>query len=118
MDIDGEDLTLLVEVIGYWQLLLLLLLVGALALAWKYGSEAITLLRQNTKATEKIKADIITNHGSENLGKSVDRLTENLWDVQASLSRVTSTLSALQAIHLETNRRLTALEGAQDGTAD
>ena len=101
MDIDGEDLILLVEVIGYWQLLLLLLLVGALALAWKYGREMLSLMRETTKVTKNIKTDIITNRGSKNLGDAIDRLTENVGKLQASQAETNLRLETFIADHHE-----------------
>ena len=60
-----------------------ILILGFYAIAWKYGGEAISLLRssnqlaRSSEATaNQISRDIVTNHGSKNLGEAIDRLTE------------------------------------------
>lgn len=62
---------------------------------------------QTTKAVEtveKIQSDMVTNHGSKNLGDAIDRLTTNVWDIkdlaQANNGRV-SNLEAKFDEHLE-----------------
>ncbi len=52
---------------------------------------------QTTKAVatvKKIESEIVTNHGSKNLGDAIDRLTTNVWDIkdlaQANNGRVTN----------------------------
>lgn len=60
-------------------------LIGLYVLAWKFGGELLSLLRENiqlTKAahdeTKQISESIVTNHGSKNLGDAIDKITEKL----------------------------------------
>lgn len=77
-----EDVVRLLESVNSVWAVLALFLVGTFLLIWKYGHEILKLSRDsNAKArsaavaAEKIREDIITNHGSDNLGDSIDRLT-------------------------------------------
>lgn len=72
-----------------WAIVALVLL-GSFALLWKFGGELLTLTRENNTVAkeahsvakdakskaDEISSNIITNHGSKNLGDAIDRLTE------------------------------------------
>ena len=65
-------------------------LLGIYVLAWKYGGELLKLARENNRVAkaaaetaqdvkseaQEISKNIITNHGSKNIGDAIDRLTE------------------------------------------
>lgn len=83
--------------------LLALVIIGFFALAWKFGKEIITALREirteqaavrvETAATkekvEHVSTSIVTNHGSKNIGDAVDRLTG--WFQDSEVERVENT---------------------------
>lgn len=60
-----------------WAVLAIFLL-GLYVLAWRYGGEALTLLRSTHDTAEHVATSIVTNHGSKNLGDAVDRLTVSI----------------------------------------
>lgn len=61
-----------------------LVLILSYGLLWKFGSEILKALRENKGSTEEIKKSIVTNHGSENLGQSVDWLHNRLERMEQS----------------------------------
>lgn len=83
--------------------LLALVIIGFFALAWKFGKEIITALREIrteqaavraevdvTKAVaEHVKSSIVTNHGSKNIGDAIDRLTG--WFMDSETERAENT---------------------------
>jgi hypothetical protein len=83
--------------------LLALVIIGFFALAWKFGKEIITALREirteqaavrvETAATkekvEHVSTSIVTNHGSKNIGDAVDRLTG--WFMDSEVERTENT---------------------------
>lgn len=76
--------------------LLALIILGLFALAWKFGKEIITALREirveaaaTKEKVEHVSTSIITNHGSKNIGDAVDRLTE--WFMDAETERAENT---------------------------
>jgi hypothetical protein len=116
--------------------------IGIYVLLWKYGGEMLKLARENNKVvkdtrseTQAISSNIITNHGSKNLGDSVDRLTE--WmaqhmregrtnaetirsirtDLTLHLSEVGPIRERLEETLAEVDERLSALEKKEQDNA-
>lgn len=72
-----------------WAVLAIIIL-GMYVLAWRFGGEILRLARENNAAvkrtqvaaeetrteTQAISENIITNHGSKNLGDAIDRITD------------------------------------------
>lgn len=70
--------------------LIAIALIGLYALGWRWGGKMLDNMRENTKVTreskviaedakaiaEDVAEQIVTNHGSKNLGDAVDRITE------------------------------------------
>ena len=59
-----------------------LFVIGLYVLVWKYGGEVLRLSRDSNKkagkasdTAQEIKREMETNHGSENIGDAMDRLT-------------------------------------------
>lgn len=76
--------------------LLALVIIGFFALAWKFGKEIISALREirvqqaETKTqVDHVSASIITNHGSKNIGDAIDRLTG--WFMDSETERAENT---------------------------
>jgi hypothetical protein len=83
--------------------LLALVIIGFFALAWKFGKEIITALREirveqtatktqldDTKTQiDHVSNSIITNHGSKNIGDAIDRLTG--WFMDSETERAENT---------------------------
>lgn len=76
--------------------LLALVVIGFFALAWKFGKEIITALREirvEQAATKTqvahVSESIITNHGSKNIGDAIDRLTG--WFMDSETERAENT---------------------------
>jgi hypothetical protein len=83
--------------------LLALVILGFFALAWKFGKEIITALREirveqtatktqldDTKTQiDHVSNSIITNHGSKNIGDAIDRLTG--WFMDSETERAENT---------------------------
>ena len=80
----GEDIATVIEAADTFQAIVVLLLLGSFALTWKYGRELLTLVRETREHTSQIGSDIVTNHGSANLGNAVDKLYECLVDLQTT----------------------------------
>ena len=98
---DGEDVAVIIEAVDSWRAVLILLILGFYLFFWKYGREMLSLMRETTKVTKNIKTDIITNHGSKNLGDAIDRLTENVGKLQASQAETNLRLETFIADHHE-----------------
>lgn len=98
---DGEDVAVIIEAVDSWRSVLILLILGFYLIFWKYGREMLSLMRETTKVTKNIKTDIITNHGSKNLGDAIDRLTENVGKLQASQAETNLRLETFIADHHE-----------------
>lgn len=80
----GEDIARIIEAADTLQAIVILLLLGFFLLAWKYGREMLQLARALAEKTEKIDKGLETNHGSENMGKAIDRQYEMLLDLQVT----------------------------------
>lgn len=80
----GEDIAHIIEAADTLRAIIILFMFGVFAFGWKYGREVLQLARTMAERTEKISGDIVTNHGSKNLGEAVDRLYEKLVDLQAT----------------------------------
>ena len=79
--------------------LLALVIIGFFALAWKFGKDIITTLReirvQQAETKEKVEhvsTSIVTNHGSKNIGDAIDRLTGWFMDSEAERAENTQLL--------------------------
>lgn len=81
---NGEDIAHIIEAADTFQAIVILLLIGFFLLAWKYGRELLLLARDMSNITEKIDKGLETNHGSENMGKAIDRQYEMLLDLQVT----------------------------------
>jgi hypothetical protein len=64
---------------GPWPVLAIFILCFSV-LTWKLAIPLLRMTRESHEATEQIKQDIVTNHGSKNIGDAIDRLTE--WMLQ------------------------------------
>ena len=82
--ISGDDIATVIEAADTFRAIVTLLLLGFFALAWKYGREILQLARGMHEKTSKIDSDLATNHGSENMGKAMDRLYEMVLDLQVT----------------------------------
>jgi hypothetical protein len=82
--VSGSDVAQIIEAADTFQAIVILLLLGFFALAWKYGREILLLMRGASETTEKIDKDLQTNHGSKNIGDAVDRLYEMVLDIQVT----------------------------------
>jgi hypothetical protein len=76
--------------------LLALVIIGFFALAWKFGKELISLLKEirveqatTKEKVEHVSTSIVTNHGSKNIGDAVDRLTG--WFMDSETERAENT---------------------------
>lgn len=98
---DGEDVAVIIEAVDSWRAVLILLTLEFYLIFWKYGREMLSLMRETTKVTKNIKTDIITNHGSKNLGDAIDSLTENVGKLQASQAEINLRLENYIADHHE-----------------
>lgn len=81
-----DDAVRLIDAVDSVWALLTLFLVGIYALMWKFGGELLknsreskALAQDSNDEAKKISRNIITNHGSKNLGDAIDRLTEQSW---------------------------------------
>lgn len=77
-----------------WHSLVAIGLIGLFVMLWRWGGRLLDLVQQVLHVTEqaaqdasdareqvdRVASSIVTNHGSKNLGESVDRITE--WLVQ------------------------------------
>jgi hypothetical protein len=76
--------------------LLALVIIGFFALAWKFGKELISLLKEirveqatTKEKVEHVSTSIVTNHGSKTIGDAVDRLTG--WFMDSETERAENT---------------------------
>lgn len=84
-----NDLSRVIEATDSAWALSAIFLIGIYSLLWKFGGEMLSLARENNHvakqaaaAAEDVKTSIITNRGSKNIGDAVDRLTEQLEELQ------------------------------------
>lgn len=112
-----------------WTAILLLFLTAIFLLLWKYGYELLKLARDsNEKAhtaaatvsqvkntTDQVRRNIITNHGSMNLGDAIDRITAVVWDLQRSVEHM-KTARSEDAMTLD--RVAKRVEAIGDGLVD
>lgn len=91
--------------------LLALVIIGFFALAWKFGKEIITALREirteqaavraevdvTKQVAEHVKTSIVTNHGSKNIGDAIDRLTGWFQDSEVERAENTQLLQLVAA---------------------
>lgn len=82
--ISGDDIATVIDAADTFQAIVVLLLLGSFALTWRYGREMLQLARALHEKTEKIDKGLETNHGSENVGKAMDRLYEMVLDLQVT----------------------------------
>ena len=80
----GEDIATVLEAADTFQAFVLLALFGVFLIVWKYGRELLALVRETREHATQISSDIVTNHGSANLGNAVDRLYECIVDLQTT----------------------------------
>lgn len=80
----GEDIATVLEAVDTFRAFATLALFGVFLIVWKYGRELLALVRETVERTSQISSDIVTNHGSANLGNAVDRLYECLVDLQTT----------------------------------
>ena len=80
----GEDIATVLEAADTFQAFVLLALFGVFLIVWKYGRELLALVRETREHASQISSDIVTNHGSANLGNAVDRLYECIVDLQTT----------------------------------
>lgn len=104
---DSSDLPSVLEAADSPWAVLALAIIGAYLLLGKYGGEVLRIARDNAERTKDVQKSIVTNHGSENIGKSMDRLTEIVWDIQRKQNQLTagqvSTNNELAATREETS---------------
>ena len=82
---DGTDIAQIIEAGDTMQGIIILLLLCVFGLLWKYGKQLLDLTAEGNERVKnvdstatQISEDIVTNHGSKNLGDAVDRLTESV----------------------------------------
>lgn len=105
--------------------LLALTLIGLYTVIWRWGGKLLDNLRENTKVTreskviaedakavaEDVAQQIITNHGSKNLGDAVDRITEWLITHMEEARHSDEQLKALQNAFI---MRVIEIDNARD----
>lgn len=99
MDAAVNGVAAILEATNSFYAIIALFMLGMFALLWKFGFVLIEALRENTRVTKEshaiateandtakeISESIVTNHGSKNIGDSIDRLTTIVWAIQDRL---------------------------------
>lgn len=88
-------------------------LIGIYVLLWKFGGEMLRLsrenhdfARENNEVTKKVAKDIVTNHGSKNLGDAIDRLTEWMMSHMEESEKDSAKLDAIEREQAQMSARL------------
>ena len=97
----GEDIATVLEAADTFQAFVLLALFGVFLIVWKYGRELLALVRETREHTSQIGSDIVTNHGSANLGNAVDKLYECIVDLQTTRELDAQKLGEVHGAFLE-----------------
>lgn len=102
--------------------------IGLYLLLWKFGDKLLVALRENTAHTvaakeiaqdakdvaDGVAKDIVTNHGSKNLGDAIDRLTEwtltNMEEGREGRRQVRDLQTAFLTYVIENDKRAAAIE--------
>jgi cytochrome c556 len=95
------------------------------ALVAAYGGvlvAKVNKVQRETKAThakvEQVQNDIITNHGSKNIGDAIDRLWETLSDVKATQDTLVQDVQELKDQDRSLDARLDNIEHASEETKE
>ncbi|QDP44078.1 membrane protein [Microbacterium phage McGalleon] len=70
------------------------------------------------KKVEQVQKDIITNHGSKNIGDAIDRLWEKLLDVSKTQDGLVEDVKSLKDQDRALDERLDVIEHAAEGTKE
>ena len=111
----GEDIATVLEAADTFQAFVLLALFGVFLIVWKYGRELLALVRETREHTSQIGSDIVTNHGSANLGNAVDKLYECIVDLQTTRELDAQKLVEVHGAFLEyvSTKRMAVVLGEQ-----
>jgi len=87
------------------------------AIVTVYGGVMVAKLnkvQRETQATnakiEKVQKDIVTNHGSKNIGDAIDRLTTHVNVMSDNQDELISTVKGMQSLDEAHEARMTAVE--------
>lgn len=81
-----------------------------------YGGVLVAKLNKVNNRVEKVQSDIITNHGSKNIGDAIDRLTTKVHVISDNQDQMILDVRALKVHDTEVDSRLDHIEGTSRDT--
>ncbi|QFP95353.1 membrane protein [Microbacterium phage YuuY] len=83
-----------------------------------YGGVLVAKLNKVKTNVEKVQTDIITNHGSKNIGDAIDRLTTKVSVISDNQDQLILDVKALKQHDTEVDSRLDTIEDSSRETKD
>ncbi|QDF15753.1 membrane protein [Microbacterium phage Finny] len=81
-----------------------------------YGGVLVARINKVKTKVEKVQSDIITNHGSKNIGDAIDRLTTKVGAISENQDRLILDVAALKRHDAEVDTRLDNIDKASSDT--
>ncbi|AUX83362.1 membrane protein [Microbacterium phage Eleri] len=81
-----------------------------------YGGVLVARLNKVNNKVEKVQSDIITNHGSKNIGDAIDRLTTKVGAISENQDRLILDVAALKRHDAEVDTRLDNIDKSSTDT--
>ncbi|QDK02417.1 membrane protein [Microbacterium phage Nucci] len=83
-----------------------------------YGGVMVAKINKVKANVEKVQSDIITNHGSKNIGDAIDRLTTRVMVISDNQDQLILDVKALKAHDAEVDTRLDNIDKSSQDTKD
>lgn len=77
-----------------------------------------TQVAEASAKVSQVQTDIVTNHGSKNIGDAIDRLTTHVFDISAKQDQLILDVAALKDHDTEVDSRLDHIEQSSQETKD
>ncbi|WNN93825.1 membrane protein [Microbacterium phage Zenitsu] len=81
-----------------------------------YGGVLVARINKVKTKVEKVQSDIITNHGSKNIGDAIDRLTTKVGAISENQDRLILDVAALKRHDAEVDTRLDNIDKSSTDT--
>ncbi|USH44774.1 membrane protein [Microbacterium phage Juanyo] len=83
-----------------------------------FGGVLVARINKVNNKVEKVQSDIVTNHGSKNIGDAIDRLTTRVMVISDNQDQLILDVKALKKHDAEVDTRLDHIEQSSQETKD
>lgn len=83
-----------------------------------FGGVLVARINKVNNKVEKVQSDIVTNHGSKNIGDAIDRLTTRVMVISDNQDQLILDVKALKQHDAEVDTRLDHIEQSSQETKD